>query len=490
MKNKILFSLITVITILSLGFGSIAPAHAQILTSGSAMPSGPVDESKVPHYFGPYPNWANSPFRLPNVFIALSGGSGSGAEAAAEVDPQTGALTSITVTHPGSGYTSAPAVEITGMGTGAAATAVVDYSGIVNAINVDFAGAGYTAPVVTITGGGATTDATATAYGGVDSVTVTNPGSGYTFPTVEFSLPNDPNGVQAQGHAELDPNGFITAVIIDQAGSGYSSAPLVTIHDGTLSDPTGTGVGATAEATISIQAVIPDTFGTGYTSVPTVTITDPTGTGAAATAVITTSGGSVTAINIDNPGSGYMTPGIKKFTDQLPGLCVPPACPTEGKFIPVGVPEVKTYNGIEADEYVIGLVQYRTSFSSSIPDTLVRGYVQLETAANAGISQHFALTNANIDPNLPDAPITIDGAPAYAVTSPQFLGPTIVAQKDRPVRIVFYNLLPTGAEGDLFLPTDSTMMGSGEGPVNMTMPMALHHQIVTKSPARATTLLK
>jgi len=473
MKNKILFSLITIITILSLGFGSVAPARAQILTGGSAMPSGPVDESKVPHYFGPYPNWANSPFRLPNVFIALNGGGGSGAEAAAEVDPQTGALTAISVTNPGSGYTSAPAVEITGMGTGAAATAVVDYSGIVNAINVDLPGTGYTAPVVTITGGGATTDATATAFGGVDTVTVTNPGTGYTFPTVEFSLPNDPNGVHAQGHAILDPNGFITSIVVDQAGSGYSSAPLVTIHDGTLSDPTGTGVGATAVATMSIQTIVPDTFGTGYTSVPTVTITDPTGSGAAATAVITTSGGSVTAINIDNPGSGYMTPGIKKFTDQLPGLCVPPACPTDGKFIPVGVPEIKTYNGIEADEYVIGLVQYRTSFSTSMPDTLVRGYVQLETAANAGISQHFALTNANLDPNLPDTPIMINGAPALAVTSPQFLGPTIVAQKDRPVRIVFYNLLPTGAEGDLFLPTDSTMMGSGEGPSNMTMPTNL-----------------
>ena len=61
------------------------------------------------------------------------------------------------------------------------------------------------------------------------------------------------------------------------------------------------------------------------------------------------------------------------------------------------MPEAKTYNGIEADEYVIGLVQYRTNFSSSLPDTLVRGYVQLETAANAGISQHFPLTNELLD---------------------------------------------------------------------------------------------
>ena len=44
-------------------------------------------------------------------------------------------------------------------------------------------------------------------------------------------------------------------------------------------------------------------------------------------------------------------------------------CPATGKYIPLAVPEAKIYNGVEADEYVIGLVQYRTSFSSSLPDT-------------------------------------------------------------------------------------------------------------------------
>ena len=44
----------------------------------------------------------------------------------------------------------------------------------------------------------------------------------------------------------------------------------------------------------------------------------------------------------------------------------------------------------------------------------------------------------------------------------------IAATKNKPVRIVFRNLLPTGAGGDLFMPVDSTIMGSGKGPV---MPM-------------------
>ena len=116
----------------------------------------------------------------------------------------------------------------------------------------------------------------------------------------------------------------------------------------------------------------------------------------------------------------------------------------------------KTYNGIEADEYVIGLVQYRTSFSSSLPDTLVRGYVQLETAANAGISQH-----SRWQMNCSTGRVRYEHGLTAAVTPPQYLGPIIVATKDKPVRIVFHNLLPTGAGGDLFLPADSTLMGSG-----------------------------
>jgi FtsP/CotA-like multicopper oxidase with cupredoxin domain len=464
--RKSLNILVSLMVLTTLFFGSTSNA--------TAMPSDPTDESKVPHYFGPNPNWANSPFRLPNVFVELSGGDGTGAMAQATVDPVSGSLTAISVTSPGSGYTSAPTVSITGLGIDAAATAVVDYSGVVTAITVDVAGSGYTAPAVAISGGGATTDATATVYGGVDAINVVNGGSAYTMPVVEFGLPNDPNGTQATGHVPMiangdpvdgmDANGTIKTIFVDNPGSGYASAPSVTILDGVDPVPNG-GTAADATTTLKILTVTLNTFGAGYTSAPTVSFTDAgSGSGASATATITTSGGSVTTINIDNPGSGYMTPGIKKFVDQLPGLCVPPACPASGKYIPLAVPEVKTYNGVEADEYVIGLVQYRTSFSSALPDTLVRGYVQLETTANAGISQHFNLQNELLDG-------TKVNTGWLAVTPPQYLGPIIGATRDRPVRIVFYNLLPKGSDGDLFLPTDSTLMGSGMGPMAMGAPV-------------------
>ena len=319
--------------------------------------------------------------------------------------------------------------------------------------------------------------ATGTAYGGVDAILIADGGWGYTMPTVEFDLPDAPDGVMPKAHVAsidkgdlfdgMDANGTILpdGIIVDESGSGYLTAPGVAIHNGTLFDPIQLNPGgsqATASTTLKVTSVTVDTFGSGYVSAPSVEFIDPTGSGASATAFADF--GSVTGITVTNPGTGYLTVGMRKFIDDLPGLCTPPACPASGKYIPVAVPEPKIYNGVEADEYVIGLVQYRTSFSSDLPPTLVRGYVQLETPANAGISQHVALQNELLDGTKVDTGY-------LAVTPPQFLGPVLAATKNKPVRIVFRNLLPTGAAGDLFLPVDSTMMGSGMGPMNMAMPM-------------------
>lgn len=417
-------------------------------------PSSAQDPTKHPHYFGPYPNWANSPLTLPDATVVITG-NGTGATAVATVGAN-GSVTGITVTDGGRNYSNAK-VEIQGPGTGATADATIVRKGAVVEITVDSPGSGYTAPVVTISGGGAGGGATATAFGRVDAVALTDPGSGYTFPTVSFDQPDGPNGVQAKGHvtcveANCAPAAdgqavTITGVVVDEPGSGYSTAPGVAILNGTQFDPIAL-VGAdareaVAKATLAIDSIVVDTPGSGYLRAPDVTITDPTGTGATATAAI--DNGVISAITVRKPGSGYVTPGgIKKFVDGLPGLG-PTAANNLGQYIPVGVPDTTTFPG--ADYYEIGLVQYSEKMHSNLPPTRMRGYVQLETNVVQGSG--FALPGGKT-----------------GVDKPHFLGPTIVAQKDRPVRITFYNLLPTGAAGDLFLPVDSTLMGSGEG--NMT----------------------
>ncbi len=328
--------------------------------------------------------------------------------------------------------------------------------------------------------------ATATAYGEVDTIILTSPGISYTFPTVDFDWPDAPDGVQATGHATFDPTtGAITAVILDNPGSGYATAPSVVIRDGTLWDPINNGgSGATATASLKITSIIVDTPGDGYITAPTVVINDPTGSGAAATAQV--GAGSVTTITVTAPGTGYVTQGgIKKFVDGLPTLCIPAAGQTFadcannnlGQHIPIAVPDTTTFstaNGFtaDADYYVIAVVQHREQMNSSLPitGTLLREYVQLETPANASVSKHVALQTDLLDgTSIPT--LMPDGSQAYAVDDPHYLGPIIAATKDRPVRIVFYNLLPTGAAGNLFLPVDSTLMGSGMGPMDMMAPM-------------------
>ena len=454
----------------------------------------PANIQGVPHYFGPWPNYANSPFTAPNAIVTITSSKGAGATAVATVGAN-GAITAITVTDPGNGYTSANVAITCALpcsGNGATAKATVVKKGVVSAVAVGAGGSGYTQPVVVFSGGGGT-GATAHALGAVDAVTVGGTLSGYTRPTVDFDMPDDPNGVQARGavlcvgdtplpgppftycNSTTSGDMTIVSVQVTQPGSGYASAPGVTIRDGTLFDPVPSGAtGATAASTLFIQDVVMDAFGANYTSAPSVAINNavnpqPT---APATATSTVDTGSVTAITVTKPGSGYLTTGgLKKFVDQLPGLCDPDqaraaAPPCNGtKAIPLAVPDasgpyqVGTLPAFKGDTYEIGLVQYKTSFSSLLPQTLVRGYVQLETPANASISQHFVLTNTLRD----GSTVPVTGG-YFGVTAPRYLGPTIVATRDKPVRIVFRNLLPKGSQGDLFLPTDTTLMGSGSGP--------------------------
>jgi FtsP/CotA-like multicopper oxidase with cupredoxin domain len=139
---------------------------------------------------------------------------------------------------------------------------------------------------------------------------------------------------------------------------------------------------------------------------------------------------------LDASGNPVPGTGIRKFVDSLPGLGAA-AANDLGNYIPVASPDTSTYPG--SDYYVIGLVEYTQKLHRDLPPTKLRGYVQLN---NAG---------------------TVQLAP------PSYLGPTIVAQKNRPVRVKFINQLPTGLGGNLFLPVDTSVMGAGMGPNGVDM---------------------
>ncbi len=258
------------------------------------------------------------------------------------------------------------------------------------------------------------------------------------------------------------PKGAVASIVLDAGGSGYTDAapPVVTI-----TDVYGTGSGALATATVVGGVVTGITINNGGASysAPWVSIDDTAvgslgaGKGAGATATI---GGPFDA------GSG-----IRKFVDALPGL-TPAGANLLDKYIPIAEADKDTFPGDAlanpvvpaADYYEIAVVQYTEKLHSDLPATTLRGYVQLSTSIVPGLQVPLLYPDGS--------PILLpNGSPALGVDSPHYLGPLIIASKDRPVRIKFLNLLPpTDAGGNLFIPADITYMGAGEGTLdNMGM---------------------
>ena len=84
---------------------------------------------------------------------------------------------------------------------------------------------------------------------------------------------------------------YVASITVTAGGSGYTSAPTISISGGG-------GTGATATATINeISGIVTDitvtNIGTGYTSTPTVTITGGGGSGATGTAVLDAAQGDI-----------------------------------------------------------------------------------------------------------------------------------------------------------------------------------------------------
>jgi hypothetical protein len=167
-----------------------------------------------------------------------------------------------------------------------------------------------------------------------------------------------------------------------------------------------------------------------------------------------------------NPGVDYTvgnyaySPPLRKFVDQLPGL-LSSSSNSLGQYIPVAVPNTP-YGSPYANcqYYEIGLVEYFEQMHQDLPvgGTKLRGYVQIVPSTYAGA---VPLDTAHgLSMNVTNTA----GQLLYGADKPHYMGPMIVAFKNIPVRVKFTNLLPTGPAGRIFLPSDSTILGAGDGP--------------------------
>jgi FtsP/CotA-like multicopper oxidase with cupredoxin domain len=199
---------------------------------------------------------------------------------------------------------------------------------------------------------------------------------------------------------------------------------------------------------------------------------------------------------------------LRKFVDPLPTLGAPNAGTSvmSAKYIPVAVPSKwTTPNGTATQDeyYELGVVEYTEQLHSDLANpTKMRGYVQIDQYATHGIavpsnlatpwvSKKIALMQPDGSPVttykadalgnlLKDASGKYISVPVFAVDAPHALGPAVLAHSGVPVRFKVTNLLPVGhaefgangqfvaRHGDLFLPVDKSLVGSGVAPDGKT----------------------
>lgn len=195
-----------------------------------------------------------------------------------------GQLVGFNVTAGGTGYgTGTSTVVISAPDSGTRATAnVVAADGAVTGLTLTNPGAGYTADdTVTCTFGDT---------GAIVGFNIVDGGTGHSAATSIATIAAPTSGTQATATVVADEDGVITGLTIVNPGAGYAAVdgdPVVTITD--------------RGHIIGFNII---DGGTGHTASSVATISAPT-TGTRATATIVQEEGVITDLIITNPGAGY-----------------------------------------------------------------------------------------------------------------------------------------------------------------------------------------
>ena len=216
-----------------------------------------------------------------------------------------GALATVAIVDKGYGYPSVPSITVDGGGTGSsgAVTCTIDSEGQIDTVTISAAGSGYLSATPLI--------AAVPNVGKVQGIYLSNFGDKkYTIPpNLLFSAPTS---VDADG-VLLGTNVTATATLVFEAttlrsiniinaGSGYTSAPTITISGN-----------ATAQCEVEngrLDKIRFVSVGSGYTAIPTVSISGGGGSGASAIAEVVPT--EIASVTLTNAGNGYvLTPTIR-----------------------------------------------------------------------------------------------------------------------------------------------------------------------------------
>ena len=245
--------------------------------------------------------------------ITISGGGGTGAAATCSISTNLKGVISFTVSNGGSGFTTVPTFTVSPpVNVGAAGTAGISGVGTVNAVTVSTGGSFYnpaSPPTVTFS-------APPTGVVSVGSISTTGAGhvNGATYETTGGSG----SGFRIQGQGSGGMIGFT----ILSGGEGYAVGDIVAtvnsypayIEINEIIDyTTATGIGSVNSAGIVTSVTITNA-GTGYTTAPTISIANTSGnkvynTGLTTAIVngVVSAAGTISEIRIINAGSGYVS---------------------------------------------------------------------------------------------------------------------------------------------------------------------------------------
>ena len=220
-------------------------------------------------------------------------------------------------------------LKLVGSGQTASASVLIN-SKYVREIFLNNDGNGYTSPPIIkfddspASGGTATAIGILTTRGGITSlksIQMTNAGYGYTTTPQIYFTSDVGTGAAATCSIESSDTKGVVAITVTDGGSGYTSAPDVTIGNPTA----GAAATATVSETGTITAITLSTGGVNYIDTPSVTIANPpsvgVGVGTTAVGIASVTAGIVTTITITNAGFGYTNTAVPSVTiDNSAGI--------------------------------------------------------------------------------------------------------------------------------------------------------------------------